>query len=185
MWAKGMKPQSQHPETDLTMPVELRRFDITIMLLLLFFFFNVFGPIYGPCNVIHDTYMTLPLPPFLLCPLPSYCDSSPSDDSPGLRANLSPEPSHTKPLSTRATEFISDGEVSGSSAWPGQPAQDHRSQRSSWLLCPFHRSRPRFGTPGPSYPDSGAFESRTVALRPLPIEAAKRLSYSRFTTALN
>lgn len=52
MWSKGMKLQFQLPETDLTMPIELGRLDI---MLLLFFFFNVFGPIQGPCNVTHDT----------------------------------------------------------------------------------------------------------------------------------
>lgn len=55
MWGKGMKPQSQHPETDLTMPIELKSFDIMIMLLLVVFFFNVFGTIHGPCNVMCDT----------------------------------------------------------------------------------------------------------------------------------
>lgn len=51
---EGMKPQSQHPETESDMSGEHKKFVIRIMLLFLFFS-SYFEPIHGPCNIMHVT----------------------------------------------------------------------------------------------------------------------------------
>lgn len=83
MWGKGMKPQSQHPETDLTMPIELKSFDIMIMLLLVVFFFSMSLGQSMVCVmscVTHRkrcqrTAFSASISTLALCPLPLYDDS--------------------------------------------------------------------------------------------------------------